>query len=258
MEKILEEVKKKHELVLSRGENVIFTALIGSQNYGLATENSDIDTYSFILPSYDDFLLNKEPKSYEIECEDGSKACVKDIRLLFKLLKKPSPNSIECILSKYIIYNQDYEKVLKFYLDTDICLYAMVHCNKNNFFDSVAGTIRGLHGRNMSIGKKYSHVIRLVSLVDKYINKKEDIHDYLLVDNNRLPIAYTAKNGGMPWLDEEIYKNLAELNANLVLKQKELFVYEEESEMMGRALIDKMQISVMERFLELNEWTRKN
>ena len=51
MEKILEEVKKKHKLVLSRGENVIFTALVGSQNYGLANENSDIDTYSFILPS---------------------------------------------------------------------------------------------------------------------------------------------------------------------------------------------------------------
>lgn len=258
MEKILEEVKKKHDLVLSRGENVIFTALIGSQNYGLANENSDVDTYSFVLPSYENFLLNQEPKSYEIECEDGSKACVKDIRLLFKLLKKPSPNSIECILSKYIIYTPNYEKVLRFYLDTDICLYAMVHCNKNNFFDSVAGTIRGLHGRNMSIGKKYSHVIRLVSLVSKYINKEEDVHNYLTVDDGRLPFARAAKNDELSWLNEETYETFASLSANSILEEKELFVYEEESEMMGRALIDKMHISVMERFLELNEWTRKN
>ena len=257
MDKILEAVKSKHGMILSRGENVIFTALIGSQNYGLATENSDVDTYSFILPSYDDFLLNKEPKSYEVELPDGSKTCVKDIRLLFKLLKKPSPNSIECILSKYIVFNPDYKEVLNKYLNNHTLLYTMVHCNSNNFFDSVAGTIRGLHGRNMSLGKKYSHVIRLVSLMNKYINPQENIREYLVVDNENLDLARAAKEGKEFWLNEEVYKQIAEASANLVIRQKERYSFYKQDEYMGQMLIDNMQCAVMNRFLELNGWVRK-
>lgn len=257
MDKILEAVKSKHGMILSRGENVIFTALVGSQNYGLTTENSDVDTYSFILPSYDDFLLNKEPKSYEVELPDGSKACVKDIRLLFKLLKKPSPNSIECILSKYIVFNPDYKEVLNKYLNSHILLYIMVHCNSNNFFDSVAGTIRGLHGRNMSLGKKYSHVIRLVSLANKYMNPQENIHEYLMVDNENLELARAAKQEKEFWLNEELYKQIAEASANLVIKQKEQYSFYKQDEYMGQMLIDNMQCEVMNRFLELNGWVRK-
>ena len=70
MDKILEEVKNKHGLVLSRGVNILFTALVGSQNYGLATEASDVDTYSFVLPSYDNFLLDKKIPNYEIQLDD--------------------------------------------------------------------------------------------------------------------------------------------------------------------------------------------
>lgn len=256
MDKVLEEVKNKHELVLSRGENVIFTALVGSQNYGLATENSDVDTYSFILPSYDDFLLNKEPKSYEIELKDGSKACVKDIRLLFKLIKKASPNSLECILSKYMIINPHYEETLKYYLDNDMLLYPIVHCNSNHLFDAIAGTIKGLHGRNISVGKKYSHIIRLIDFLNKYIDTNEDPHNYLMVYEDNIDRALDAKNGQAYWLSEEVYQQIAEANIKLVNTVKTSYKPAWNDELFGQALVDNMQCSVMNHFLKLNGWTR--
>lgn len=258
MGKILEEVKKKHDLVLSYCENVIFTALVGSQNYGLATENSDVDTYSFVLPSYDNFLLNKEPKSYEIELEDGSKACVKDIRLLFKLIKKASPNSLECILSRYMIINPDYEDILKYYFNDKVLFYHIVHCNSNHLFDAIAGTMKGLHSRNMSVGKKYSHVIRLIDFLNKYITTDEDPHNYLMVYEDNIDRALDAKNDKVHWLSEEAYEQIVEANVRLVNAVKSTYELKPNEEEFGQALVDNMQCAVMSRYLELNGWTRKN
>lgn len=257
MDKILEEVKNKHGLVLSRGVNVLFTALVGSQNYGLATEASDVDTYSFVLPSYDNFLLDKKIPNYEIQLDDGSKACVKDIRLFCHLLKQSNPNSIECILSNYIIFNPDYEEVLKEYLYDDTLLYYIVHCNSSSMLNAIAGTILGLHGRNMTPGKKYSHMIRLMDLCNKYIDKEENIRNYLKLYDEDIELARSAKAGNEPHVTEEFCVLIAKHDAVLIDDLKLRYKPNKSEEAFGQMLIDNMQCAIMSRFLELNGWTRK-
>lgn len=86
---------------------IIGTFLRGSQNYGLANENSDVDSVILIFPSRDEFIMNKQATNYTIDDGDN-KVQVLDIRLFFHQLKKSSPNCLELLFTKYFILNPDY------------------------------------------------------------------------------------------------------------------------------------------------------
>ena len=53
-EAILAAVRRHHEIVEQKGYFVVMTSLVGSQNYDLDTEASDIDTFSLILPTLEE------------------------------------------------------------------------------------------------------------------------------------------------------------------------------------------------------------
>lgn len=93
---IMDAVTEHHRFVENKVEpmTVVMTVLIGSQNYGLAHEYSDIDTCSFILPTVKQLAYAYEPIATEYEVKDG-KCVVKDIRSALNLLAKTNPNSIE-------------------------------------------------------------------------------------------------------------------------------------------------------------------
>ena len=44
-------------------DRILGIFLQGSQNYGMATEKSDVDTKCIILPSFEDIVFNKPPIS---------------------------------------------------------------------------------------------------------------------------------------------------------------------------------------------------
>ena len=78
-EAILAAVKRHHEAVAAKGFLVIMTSLVGSQNYDLDHEHSDIDTFSLVYPPLSDLALAKEPYVGMFEVADGH--CeIKDIR----------------------------------------------------------------------------------------------------------------------------------------------------------------------------------
>ena len=95
--------------------------LYGSQNYGLETENSDIDTKIVVIPSLDD-LIFRQPVSMTVQTDCGI-ADVKDIRLFFKSLKKQNMNFIETMFSDYGVYCSKYEMQRMFDLREDIAHY---------------------------------------------------------------------------------------------------------------------------------------
>jgi len=169
MKDVMSAVKHHHRLVEDKGFEVVMTVLIGSQNYGLDTENSDIDTFSFILPSATDLAVAAAPKSGEFEVEDG-KCMYKDIRLALNLLKKTSPNSVECFLGKYRYYNPVYADILEKYLDNETILNYMIHCNYSHMLYAMAGMAHQLTKRNMPAGKRYSHALRLYSMSDTFFD----------------------------------------------------------------------------------------
>ena len=50
MDEINRAIRQHHQAV-QKSYRPVMTVLVGSQNYGLDTENSDYDTCTFILPS---------------------------------------------------------------------------------------------------------------------------------------------------------------------------------------------------------------
>ena len=166
---IMQAVKTHHDFIKGLGHEVVMTVLIGSQNYRLDNETSDYDTFTFILPSERDLYLGHDPTSGEVEVADG-KCMYKDIRLALNLLKKTSPNSLECFVSKYRYYEPKYANILTKYLDNENTLNKMSHCNYEHMLYAMAGMAHQLTKRNMSAGKRYSHALRLYSMKDNFLN----------------------------------------------------------------------------------------
>lgn len=166
---IMQAIKAHHEFIKARGYEVVMTVCIGSQNYLLDNDNSDIDTFTFILPSERDLYLGHDPISGEVEVADG-KCMYKDNRLALNLLKKTSPNSLECFVSKYRYYEPKYANILTKYLNNENTLNKMSHCNYEHMLYAMAGMAHQLTKRNMSAGKRYSHALRLYSMKDNFLN----------------------------------------------------------------------------------------
>lgn len=110
-------VKEHYDYLVAAGYDVVFTALQGSQNYGLDEYSddycSDVDTKSIILPCLDDFIRAKQPISAVEILENDEHAEVKDIRVMFEMFKKENISYIELLYSDYIVFNPKYEALIK-------------------------------------------------------------------------------------------------------------------------------------------------
>ena len=168
-EAILAAVKRHHDAVAAKGYLVVMTSLVGSQNYDLDHDGSDIDTFSLVFPPLSDLATAKEPYAGMFELDDGH--CeIKDIRLALNLLKKTSPNSVEYFVSKYKVYNPAFEPILKEYLDDNTKMWSMVHCNYEHMLYAMAGMAHQLTKRNMPSGKRYAHALRLMDMHYHFMN----------------------------------------------------------------------------------------
>ena len=85
----------------------------GSTNYGLDTEESDIDTKLIVLPSWEDVVFAKDPVSKTHIRANEEHIDFKDIRLMFKTFRKQNINFLEILFTKYRIINPKYAKFWK-------------------------------------------------------------------------------------------------------------------------------------------------
>ena len=84
----------------------IFTALQGSQNYGLADQDSDIDTKTLVLPSFEELVFARKAVSTTLEVAPTIEhADVKDVRLMFDCFRKQNINFLEILFTKYVDVN---------------------------------------------------------------------------------------------------------------------------------------------------------
>lgn len=255
-QRIYDRVSEKHEIVkMQANQNngyqfVLMTTLVGSQNYGLEFENSDVDTYSLVLPSFLDFVTGKPPVSKEINFPDGSKACIKDLRSAFQLLRKTSPNSIEWFLSDYKIYESAFTSVFEKFLSSETSLYYLTHADIHNMINATIGCICGLHGRNMSEGKKLSHAIRLSNTLFKYLDSKNNPTNYLLLDGNELQQARSAKAGLLK--DPQIYLQQLKDKVETFSHQYILTEQAVTTETIAKTTIDRFETKLFDIYLNQN------
>ena len=231
-QKIMDAINKHHEYVKNLGYKVVMTSLCGSQNYKLDTPNSDFDTYTFVLPSAKDVMELQDPVSTLFE-DDLGHINIKDIRLALKLLKKTSTNSVEWFATKYRIIEDVYIPYIEPYInDPDI-----FRCDTNNMMNAIGGMAHQLTKRNMPAGKRYSHLIRMSSMIDNYFDLSSDI---LSVKEPDIPVALEAKRDAGNPVYNTFCEEMNEIIQEKILDMQPRYKEFEEIENNGRNLVAKI------------------
>lgn len=181
-EKVLKRLFEHAVIVDDRleGGKRLFTGLVGSQNYGLSTEKSDVDSISVIVPSFKNLILPRERTSKTISMDRGEFAQIKDFRDYCHLITKGSMNIFEALFSPYIDISEEffsyYEKLVN--MREDIA-YANPIAVVNSYNGQIVSDLR--HAFNE---------------VTDYFNSKK------IADAERLLIQLISYVEGMPF--EEI------------------------------------------------------
>jgi len=188
----------------------IFRALVGSQNYGLDTPESDKDYYIYCSPSFEE-LYNNTGLIKEVKYDNGI-YFYKDIRSLSGLIKKASFNQLEIMYSVETypeFYNMEfYVAQLFHWLQTRRNEIAVA--NLPRLYQSTLGEINrrisDIEKDKYTAGTKYlfnkhgydtkiaMHAIRLAHLL-KYIIDKQRLSDVLFCSDVEKKTLLDIKNG---------------------------------------------------------------
>lgn len=176
-----ERLKDDFDYVSSLGYNVLGVFLQGSQNYNLAYEGSDIDTKAILIPSFEDFVLNKKPVSTTLIREDNSHIDIKDVRLMHDCFRKQNINFIEILFTKYKYLNPDYKELYQPMFDNNELIahynnYTAVNCiagmvyEKHKAMEHPYPTLKDKIERYGYDNKQLHHILRCEEFLKRYID----------------------------------------------------------------------------------------
>ena len=209
--KIWSAVQDHHSAVIQAGYQPVMTVLTGSQNYGLDTESSDYDTFTFVMPRCADIATLRDPVSTLMHGELGH-INIKDIRLALNLLKKTSPNSVEWFATKYRLVEDRYKNIIGEHTP-----WVMFHCNTHHMLNAIGGLAHQLTKRNMPSGKRFSHMLRMKNMLPRFFTRSET--DLLGLDEYDRQLAlFAKKNASLDWdplckpLEEDIQRRIREID----------------------------------------------
>ena len=88
-----------------------FTALQGSQNYGMQDEYSDVDTKSLMIPTFESLVHGSKRLSTTLEVAPTAEhADVKDAREMFGTFLKQNVNFLEILFTPYVDVAPEFEQ----------------------------------------------------------------------------------------------------------------------------------------------------
>ena len=226
--KDIDERIKKHLAVVQEkyGDRVVFISAVGSMNYGLFTETSDVDTKAVILPTYEEIVL-KKPESVTLQIDD-EQCSVKDLRVYINELKKQGINVLETLVTNYYLVNGKFLNQIELLRSwaEEIC-----HYDENKFLSSTIGTACSYAKRWNSSYKNYLetdddanldykaayNIVRLHNTIHAYIQGmkfKEAINCGTSLDRDlllRIKYGYLGPEGTRS-LVSNVMKDLPESN----------------------------------------------
>ena len=175
---------KEHYDYIKNKYDVVYLGLQGSQNYELDVYEkdykSDIDTKAIILPSFEDFVYNRQPVSRTVVLDNNEHIDVKDIRTMFDTFKKQNVNFIEILFTKYKIINEEYKDLIQILLNNK---EEIARLNKNQALRCMAGMsmekLKALQHPYPTIldkiikygydPKQLHHILRMNDFIKKYV-----------------------------------------------------------------------------------------
>lgn len=114
-QRIMDRLQEHYDCIKDDYE-VVGLFLQGSQNYGLDVYSdeymSDIDSKAIVLPTFDKFILSKEPASYTKVLDNNEHIDIKDIRVMFDMYKKANISYLELLFSDFRIINPKYKDIV--------------------------------------------------------------------------------------------------------------------------------------------------
>lgn len=235
----------------------IFTALQGSQNYGLADDNSDVDTKTLVLPSFEEMVFATKRVSTTLEVAPTNEhADVKDVREMFSCFRKQNINFLEILFTPYVdvnpMFKEHYEHLFRnreriAHWNPYQGLRAMVgHMNeKYEKFDWPYPTVMPKIERYGYDPKQLHHMLRIQEFLIRFYEDGDSYEDCLiskqptdLLDIKRGSLSYeyacALREDTKQWADEF----LAKWKMKLVNEEDEYV-----TNMMNALLVDMFSIA---------------
>lgn len=215
-------------------KQIVLLALQGSQNYGLETPKSDVDTKLLVTPTLEDIAQNRNPVSYTYIRANDEHIDFKDVRIYIDLFKKQNPNFMEILFSKWVIistlYQDEVMRLIKAREEiAHMNIYRATHAimgmmqQKYHAMEHPYPSKLELIRRYGYDGKQLSHMLRLEEFMERYLKGEsyreclipKDKEYLIMVKENKLPLdtgrelAAGALRHGQKLLEEmeKVHKN---------------------------------------------------
>lgn len=209
-------------------EQIFFIALQGSQNYGLADKDSDVDTKCVVLPSLEEIIFNKEPRSYTMVLDNDEHIDIKDIRLMFGQYRKQNINFVETLFTDEVkvnpSYQEYYDELIKHreeiarYNPTQAIKTMCGMCNEKYHALTHRYPSRAYYIDKYGYdGKQLSHLARVYDFMCKYAEGKP-YNECLKPDKNDIDVLLGIKRHTLG-INQETAENMAD---SLLKKATEL------------------------------------
>lgn len=224
--------KRMHEHLLhainTYNKNWFVICLQGSQNYGMADAESDVDTKLLLIPDLQDLVLNKSAISHTLEMPDNQEHVdCKDIREYFKIFRKSNINFVEILFTDYWIVNHKYYDLwaeLRYRAEdlARINPYAAVSCMKGMALEKYNALTHEYPSRMEWIKKfgydpkQLAHLLRINYFIEQYtigVSYKSCIYP---TDKEFVNYLINVKRNGVGSLEEA--KTLAEKTLNNIME----------------------------------------
>lgn len=187
----------------------LFGALYGSQNYGLATPESDVDTKVWLMPSFHDLYTAAKPYSKELHLGDAHVEG-KDYRLMVGELKKQNMNFLETLFTPYYWVHPQCEAPFEF-LKGKRELVARYDVKRGAH--AFMGHMYNMYNRfkRDENPKNVAHIMRLYDCLQRYALTDEPYED-LLFHPSSFEYLMAIRRGEVPM--EKLHK-IAETHMEL-------------------------------------------
>lgn len=162
-------------------DQIVGIFLQGSQNYGLDTPQSDVDTKLIVVPNFKDIAMNHKPVSTTHIRANEEHIDFKDIRLYIQTFRKQNLNFLEILYTDFAIVNPIYGKQWNRLVESR---EAITHFNPYRSVQSMKGiALEKYHAMEheypskVEVLKKYGydpkqlhHLVRVEDYLGRYIN----------------------------------------------------------------------------------------
>lgn len=242
-------------------DNIVMLGLQGSQNYGLETETSDVDTKLLVTPTMDDIIYLRQPKSHTHVLPNNEHLDYKDVRLYFDNIKKQNPNWLEILFTDYYCIGGNYLDLIEELVSKreEIgrsnplatiqavrgCMLNKIHCYKNPSTEKKIETI-AKYGYDP---KEFGAIMRFEYFVTSFLSGVP-YSECLRPQGENLSLLKGYKAGELTLKEADL---LVELTVKVTIKKCEDYIENNENQRIDPIINDflnKIQKEIIVRSLK--------